>query len=31
MNETNFEVISEIDSNDNGIYEFANCTHFKLK
>lgn len=31
LNETNFEVISEIDSNDNGIYEFANCTHFNLK
>ena len=31
LNETNFEVISEIDVKDSGIYEFKNFTHFKLK
>ena len=31
LNRTNFEVISEIDVSDNGIYEFANCTNFNLK
>lgn len=31
LNETNFEVTSEIDSNDNGIYEFINISDFNLK